>query len=64
MVTLSDKVKIAIKDYIEKYKPTYYLIQGQDGGIYSHRSVQNIFHKALEKAKIETHAIVHTLRHI
>jgi site-specific recombinase XerD len=63
MVTLSDKVKIAIKDYIEKYKPTYYLIQGQDGGNYAYRSVQNVFHKALEEAKIETHATVHTLRH-
>jgi integrase/recombinase XerD len=63
LATLSDKLKTEIMAYLEKYRPNYYLIEGQDGGIYSPRSVQHIFQAALVKSKIETHATVHTLRH-
>lgn len=63
LVTLSEKIKADLVSYIERYKPHYYLIEGQDGGPYSPRSVQNIFANALQKAGIRTHATVHTLRH-
>lgn len=32
-------------------------------GPYSARSIQAAFHRALEKAKVEAYAIVHTLKH-
>ncbi|MBK7741782.1 MAG: tyrosine-type recombinase/integrase [Saprospiraceae bacterium] len=46
-----------------RYKPRHYLIEGQDGGPYSSRSLQNIFTAYPEKAGITTHTTVHTLRH-
>ena len=63
MVTLSQKLIGELQEYITKFKPRFYLIEGQDGGNYSPRSVQNIFHKAIEISNIQTHATVHTLRH-
>ncbi|MCZ2338429.1 MAG: tyrosine-type recombinase/integrase [Chitinophagales bacterium] len=63
IVTLSAKIKEDLRSYIDKYRPRYYLIEGQDGGPYSPRSVQNIFTDALVRACITTHATVHTLRH-
>ena len=63
LATLSEKIKGDLLVYLENYKPQYFLIEGQDGGAYSPRSVQNLFQAALAKAKIDTHATVHTLRH-
>jgi integrase/recombinase XerD len=63
LVTLSENIKKDIIAYQNTYKTKYYLFEGQDGGNYSPRSVQQIFSAALQKAQIETHATVHTLRH-
>jgi integrase/recombinase XerD len=63
LVTLSEKIKTEILDYQTVYKPNYYLFEGQDGGMYSPRSVQQVFQNALIKSGIETQATVHTLRH-
>ena len=52
-----------LKTYTEQYKPDYWLIEGQDGGKYSARSIQNVFHQHIEKAKVDAYATVHTLRH-
>ena len=52
-----------LKDYIINYTPSEYIFEGQNGGKYSKRSIQNIFKKACEKANIEKKATVHTLRH-
>ncbi|MCB9309974.1 MAG: site-specific integrase [Lewinellaceae bacterium] len=60
---LSSKVKVLLTQYIDMYKPKYYLFEGQTGGKYSDRSVQNIMHAAVIKSGVDENATVHTLRH-
>ena len=48
---------------MSEYRPLEYLFEGQKGGKYSKRSIQNIFVKAKFKANIKKDATVHTLRH-
>ncbi len=62
-VMLSEKILLLLRDYFKQYKPKKYLFEGQKGGSYSARSVQEILKKALKKAKIKKHATIHTLRH-
>ncbi|MEM9889127.1 MAG: tyrosine-type recombinase/integrase [Bacteroidota bacterium] len=62
-VVLANSVIPYIDKYIKQYKPSRWFFEGQHGGQYSKRSVQNIFHKALEQSKINAYATVHTLRH-
>jgi integrase/recombinase XerD len=47
---LSPKIAKATLDYIALYKPTYWLFEGQAGGKYSDRSVQNILKAAVVKS--------------
>jgi integrase/recombinase XerD len=49
--------------YLETYKPAYWLFEGQTGGQYSPRSVQNILRDAVTKSGVNPFATVHTLRH-
>jgi len=60
---LSEKVLLDLRAYFKVYKPKEYLFEGQDGGVYSKRSLQNLFKEALRKAGIKKNASVHTLRH-
>ncbi len=60
---LSEKVLVKLRSYFKEYKPKEYLFEGQFGGTYSTRSVQEIFFSACRKAKIIKDATVHTLRH-
>lgn len=60
---LSRKALATVEDYLAHYKPKQHLFEGPDGGPYSPRSVQVIFHRAREKAGITKPATVHTLRH-
>ena len=60
---LSSKVKVLLLEYIEIYKPRFYLFEGQTGGKYSDRSVQNIMQDAVLKSGVDENATVHTLRH-
>lgn len=63
-ITLLSPVALeVVKKYLDHYKPKRHLFEGPDGGPYSARSVQVIFHRAREKAGITTPATVHTLRH-
>lgn len=52
-----------MRSYYRLYKPKTYLFEGQYGGQYSKRSVQNIFKTAMEKAKINKSIGIHGLRH-
>lgn len=52
-----------LREYYEVYKPKEWVFEGQKGGKYSVKSIQEIFKNALSKAKINKHATVHTLRH-
>ncbi|MEZ4758164.1 MAG: site-specific integrase, partial [Flavobacteriales bacterium] len=49
---LSRKALASLEEYLTTYKPKRYLFEGPDGGPYSPRSVQAIFHRAREKAGI------------
>jgi site-specific recombinase XerD len=60
---LSQKVLDPLARYLATYRPKHYLFEGVGGGAYSPRSVQQVFHRAREKAGIRTPATVHTLRH-
>ena len=60
---LSDKAADILKQYIKDYKPKHWLFEGQTGGQYSKRSVQEIFMKAKIASKINPLATTHTLRH-
>ncbi len=60
---LSEKLLIILREYFRQYKPKVWLFEGQDGGQYSDRSIQNVFRKACLDAKIMKKATVHTLRH-
>ena len=52
-----------LREYYKKYKPAYWLFEGQAGGKYSASSVQSIFRTAVKKSKVNPWATVHTLRH-
>ncbi|MEI8203556.1 MAG: site-specific tyrosine recombinase/integron integrase [Bacteroidota bacterium] len=60
---LSGKLLLILREYFKQYKPKVWLFEGQDGGQYSERSIQNVFRKACFDAKIMKKATVHTLRH-
>jgi integrase/recombinase XerD len=60
---LSEKLLICLRQYFKEYKPRDYLFEGQTGGEYATRSVNEIFLNASRKAKILKKASVHTLRH-
>jgi integrase/recombinase XerD len=60
---LSTKTLLILRDYFKEYRPKEFLFEGQDGGCYSSRSIQNIFRDAVEKTKIKKKVSVHSLRH-
>lgn len=60
---LSIKTLNVLREYFKEYKPKEYLFEGQSGGVYSVRSIQNIFRDTVEKAKITKKVSVHSLRH-
>ena len=61
--TLSPGLEVLIEEYIKFYLPDNYIFEGQKGGKYSSKSVQNIMQNASKIAGINKHATVHTLRH-
>jgi len=63
MTLLSRKALDVLNEYLAIYKPKLHLFEGPDGGTYSARIMQIVFHRAREKAGISTPATVHTLRH-
>ena len=60
---LSEKTLHILRIYFKEYKPIIYLFEGQNGGQYSVRSIQQIFIEACRKAKITKKVSVHSLRH-
>jgi len=60
---LSQRTAKLLKEYLAEYKPVQWLFMGQKGGRYTVKSIQMIFHGAMERAGIKKHATVHTLRH-
>lgn len=60
---LSNNLLEVLCEYYKKHKPSYWLFEGQDGGKYSSKSIQNIFRKAQQKSKANPWSTPHTLRH-
>ena len=52
-----------LTEYLTAYRPAYWLFEGQDGGQYSPRSIQQIFRRAVAQAGANPYSTVHTLRH-
>ncbi|HHV85036.1 MAG TPA: tyrosine-type recombinase/integrase [Petrimonas sp.] len=63
VVMLSPLLLESLKRYYQVYHPEEYLIEGQGGGVYSEKSVQNIVKNAASKAGIIKKVTPHTLRH-
>ncbi|MEM6397575.1 MAG: tyrosine-type recombinase/integrase [Bacteroidota bacterium] len=61
--TMPKSLLMELRAYYKQYKPNYWLFEGQTGGQYSTRSVQNILRRAVNKSKVNPFATVHTLRH-
>lgn len=60
---LSDRAWDHLRAYIHIYQPVDWVFEGDAGGAYSERSVQEVFIRAKLQAMINPHATVHTLRH-
>lgn len=64
MVGLSQGILELLRKYYLAYKPSDWLFDGQyTGEPYSTRSLQSIFHRAKDAAKIRQDVIFHSLRH-
>ena len=60
---LSPKLVLLLRVYFKKYRPAYWLFEGQSRDKYTSSSVQKIFRRAVEKAQANPRATPHTLRH-
>ena len=60
---LSQKVKTLLIDYRKAYGSKEYVFEGQYGGPYSYRSLQQVFRRALKDAGITAPYTLHCLRH-
>ncbi len=60
---LSEHLVMMLRNYYVKFKPSYWLFEGQTGGKYSVTSVRNVFRRAVKKTNSNPWATVHTLRH-
>jgi integrase/recombinase XerD len=62
-VMLSSTLLLLLRDYFIEYRPKEYLFEGQYGGMYSDRSVQQLVKNGLKAIDYTKKASVHTLRH-
>lgn len=60
---LGNSVLNDLRAYFKLWRPSEYLIEGQNGGQYSAKSVLNIVKRAASKAKIKKNVVPHMLRH-
>jgi site-specific recombinase XerD len=61
--TLSQHLLKMLRNYYKKYKPAYWLFEGQDGGQYSSTSIQSIYRRAVKETGSNPWSTPHTLRH-
>ncbi len=62
-VPLPHSILDELRAYYSVYKPKDYLFEGQTGGQYTIRSVQQVFKQAMTKAKVNKKIGIHGLRH-
>lgn len=60
---LSEKMFSELEKYWQEYPTTYWLFEGQTGGQYSPRSVQEIMKQAVIASKVNPLVTCHSLRH-
>jgi len=63
IVMLPPKLLQLLRKYFKKYRPTNYLFEGRQGGMYSSASLNKVFTMTKQRAGIIKHATLHTLRH-
>ena len=63
IVPLSTKILALLRDYYKSYNPKEFLFEGQCGGKYSEKSLENVLKQSLFKARIEKPVTLHWLRH-
>ena len=63
IVPLSPKILTLLRDYYKSYNPKEFLFEGQSGGKYSEKSLENVLKQSLFKARIEKPVTLHWLRH-
>jgi integrase/recombinase XerD len=62
-VMLSEKFLLILRQYYLKYKPSYFLFEGQNSLQYSGRSIQQIVKESAIKSEINKTVSPHILRH-
>lgn len=62
-IPLPESILTLLRSYYHAYRPKEYLFEGQFGGMYSIRSVQQVFMDAKRRAKINKSIGIHGLRH-
>ncbi|GAB1857780.1 site-specific integrase [Flavobacteriaceae bacterium MHTCC 0001] len=62
-VPLPESILSSLREYYIAYKPRVYLLEGQYGGAYAKSSLQQVFKKAMNKARIKKNIGIHGLRH-
>lgn len=60
---LSPLLLTLLRQYYREHRPSYWLFEGQDGGQYSAKSIQNIYRRAVKETKSNPWSTPHTLRH-
>jgi len=63
LTILSYNTEMVLQKYLNKYKPKYWLFEGQSGGKYSRESVNRFIQKWTIQAGIEKKVTSHTFRH-
>lgn len=63
IVRLPEVLKSPLNTYLKAYKPVTYLLEGQNGGQYSEKSLAEVLHNAVRKAGIKKPVTPHWLRH-
>jgi len=63
MVPLAPSVLELLRTYYKVYQPKDFLFEGQNGGKYSEKSLQEVFKKAKSLAGIKKNVTLHSLRH-
>ena len=63
IVPLSPKILNLLRDYYKSYNPKEFLFEGQGGGKYSEKSLENVFKQSLFKANNKKPVTLHWLRH-
>jgi integrase/recombinase XerD len=63
IVPLSPKILNLLRDYYKSYNPKEFLFEGQSGGKYSEKSLENVLKQSLFKARNKKPVTLHWLRH-